>query len=239
MSRRHTYEISLDWTGNRGQGTADYRAYDRAYMTESLGRPQILGSSDPAFRGDRSRWNPELLLVAALSQCHLLVYLHQCAINGVVVTTYRDAATGTMVETEDGGGRFEEVILRPAVTVSEAGMLERAEQLHEDSCAIASSPLQSTSRCGMNPSSASILGPGSRMRDHQPQPPTLPASTPRHARRALDTELTEAVTPIGSRLPPNAYGRPLTWVTDPSTTTPADVTSRSRSRDARLTEECS
>lgn len=142
MSQRHTYEISLDWTGNRGQGTADDRAYDRAYMTESLGRPQILGSSDPAFRGDRSRWNPELLLVAALSQCHLLVYLHQCAINGVVVTTYRDAATGTMVETEDGGGRFEEVILRPAVTVSEAGMLERAEQLHEDSvrhCFIAAS----------------------------------------------------------------------------------------------------
>lgn len=142
MTRRHRYEISLDWTGNRGEGTADYRSYTRSYTTASPGRPQLQGSSDPVFLGDRSRWNPELLLVAALSQCHLLVYLHQCAINGVVVTEYRDAATGTMVETTDGAGHFEEVILRPSVTVSDESMLERARQLHEisgHSCFIASS----------------------------------------------------------------------------------------------------
>ena len=142
MSRRHQYEVSSVWYGDRGRGTADYRAYDRLYDTDSPGRPTIEGSSDPAFRGDKQRWNPELLLVAALSQCHLLSYLHRCAVGGVTVTGYSDTAVGTMIENEDDGGSFEEVILRPVVTVADASMIERAMQLH----AVSSPPL-STSRC--------------------------------------------------------------------------------------------
>src|SRR5215207_2186609 len=107
MSRKHRYEVSCVWTGDRGAGTADYRAYDRSYETTSSGRPTLEGSSDAAFRGDAERWNPELLLVAALSQCHLLSYLHRCAVGGVT-------------ESADGGGRFAEVVLRPIVTVAEA-----------------------------------------------------------------------------------------------------------------------
>jgi organic hydroperoxide reductase OsmC/OhrA len=142
MPRTHTYETHSVWTGDRGQGTADYRSYDRTHDTTSPGRPAIAASSDPAFRGDADRWNPELLLVAALSQCHMLSYLHKCAINGVVVTAYEDKAAGVMAETEDGGGHFEEVVLRPVVTVAEAGMAERAQALHHDAsevCFIASS----------------------------------------------------------------------------------------------------
>jgi organic hydroperoxide reductase OsmC/OhrA len=142
MARPHRYETETVWTGDRGDGTADYRAYDRLYETTSTGRPPIHGSSDPAFRGDRSRWNPELLLVAALSECHLLWYLHLCAVNAVVVTDYRDSATGTMLETPGGGGRFEEVVLRPVVTVAGQGAIERAEALHHEAsrrCFIASS----------------------------------------------------------------------------------------------------
>jgi organic hydroperoxide reductase OsmC/OhrA len=141
MTRRHKYETHSTWTGDRGQGTADYRGYARTYDTTSPGRPAIAGSSDPAFRGDDDRWNPELLLVAALSQCHMLSYLHQCANNGVVVKAYEDAAEGVMVETPDGG-HFEDVVLRPVVTVAEAGMAERAQALHHDAsaaCFIASS----------------------------------------------------------------------------------------------------
>lgn len=142
MSRRHRYGITSFWTGDRGRGTADYRSYDRHYDTTSPGRPAIAGSSDPAFRGDEERWNPELLLVAALSQCHLLSYLHRCAVGGVTVTGYTDTAVGTMVQDGDDGGRFEEVVLRPVVTVADASMVERAEQLHEEAsrrCFIASS----------------------------------------------------------------------------------------------------
>src|ERR1700742_747178 len=116
MSRKHTYETSTTWTGNRGQGTAAYRSYDRTHDTSAPGRPVIAASSDPAFRGNDDRWNPELLLVAALSQCHMLAYLHCCAVGGVVVTGYEDTAQGVMAETDDGGGHFEDVVLRPVVT---------------------------------------------------------------------------------------------------------------------------
>ncbi|HEX5993957.1 MAG TPA: OsmC family protein [Jiangellales bacterium] len=142
MSRVHTYEVATTWTGARGRGTADYRAYDRLYDTISPGRPPIHGSSDPAFRGDPHRWNPELLLVAALSQCHLLWYLHLCAVNGVVVVDYHDSAQGSMSEDDSGGGRFTDVLLHPVVTVAAPDMVERAEALHPEAsakCFIASS----------------------------------------------------------------------------------------------------
>jgi organic hydroperoxide reductase OsmC/OhrA len=136
MARRHSYETLTTWTGARGQGTIDYRSYDRTYETAAAGRPDIAGSSDPAFRGDADRWNPEQLLVAALSQCHLLSYLHRCALGGVVVTAYEDTAEGSMAETPDGGGHFEEVVLRPIVTVAEPGMVDRAQELHHEAAAL-------------------------------------------------------------------------------------------------------
>lgn len=142
MPRRHQYETTTAWTGDRGEGTATYRAYDRAHETTAAGRPPLPGSSDPAFRGDPERWNPELLLVAALSQCHMLWYLQLCATSGIVVTGYVDAACGSMVETAGGGGHFEAVVLRPVVTVAAAEMVERAEALHakaSELCFIAAS----------------------------------------------------------------------------------------------------
>jgi organic hydroperoxide reductase OsmC/OhrA len=141
-TKQHHNETASTWTGDRGEGTSGYRSYDRAHETVTPGRPPILSTSDPAFRGDPGRWNPELLLVAALSQCHMLAYLHQCAVGGVVVTSYVDAATGTMAETPNGGGHFEEVVLRPVVTVAAEEMAERAHALHKKAselCFIASS----------------------------------------------------------------------------------------------------
>jgi organic hydroperoxide reductase OsmC/OhrA len=142
MSRRHRYETRTVWTGDRGSGTADYRAYGREHETTAEGRPPIAAASDPAFRGDGGRWNPELLLVAALSQCHLLTYLHHCAVGGVTVTAYADDAVGVMAEDGEGGGRFEEVVLRPVVTVAEESMAARAAELHHEAaerCFIAAS----------------------------------------------------------------------------------------------------
>lgn len=137
----HRYDTTVSWTGNLGSGTSSYRAYARNHEIATGGKPPIAGSSDPAFRGDASRHNPEDLLVAALSACHMLSYLHLCAVSGVVVVAYEDRASGEMRETDDGGGRFTSVVLRPRVTIS-AGDPEVARALHEKAhhlCFIASS----------------------------------------------------------------------------------------------------
>ena len=141
-AKTHRYEVTVLWTGNRGEGTASYRAYVRDHEVTADGRPAIPGSSDPAFRGDPARWNPEQLLVASLGQCHMLAYLHQCAVSGVVVVAYEDNPDGVMTETEDGGGRITEVTLRPLVTVADASMTDAARELHgraHELCFIASS----------------------------------------------------------------------------------------------------
>jgi organic hydroperoxide reductase OsmC/OhrA len=141
LGRTHEYQVAVRWTGNRGTGTSGYRDYGRDHDIETEGRPGLAGSADPAFRGDESRWNPELLLVAALAECHMLSYLHHCAVGGVVVTGYADDALGTM-EQEGNGGHFTEVVLRPRVTVASPAMVDAAVRLHENAhrdCFIASS----------------------------------------------------------------------------------------------------
>ncbi len=141
--RMHRYTTTVTWTGNLGSGTSDYRAYSRASTMAAPGKSAIEGSSDPTFRGDRTRWNPEELLVASLSACHMLWYLHLAAVAGVVVTDYADDAEGTMEETSSGnGGRFRRVVLRPRVTISSESDLGRAGELHGDAhaqCFIANS----------------------------------------------------------------------------------------------------
>jgi organic hydroperoxide reductase OsmC/OhrA len=142
VRRTHRYDLTVSWTGNRGGGTSGYRDYGRDHDVAAEGRPVIEGSSDPVFRGDKTRWNPELELVAALSQCHMLSYLHVCVTEGIVVTAYRDEPYGVMAETTDGGGHFTEVVLRPRVTVAAADMADKAQRLHEAAskkCFIASS----------------------------------------------------------------------------------------------------
>jgi organic hydroperoxide reductase OsmC/OhrA len=128
----HHYNTTLSWTGNKGTGTSDYRAYERSHLLSVAGKPEIPASSDPKFRGDKTRYNPEELLVASLSSCHMLWYLHLCAVNGVVVVEYNDSAAGTMTETENGSGQFIEATLRPIVTVKEKSMIDKANALHEE-----------------------------------------------------------------------------------------------------------
>lgn len=132
----------MRWTGNLGSGTSGYTDYSRNHRYQAPGKPEIPGSSDPSFRGDPSRYNPEELLVASLSSCHMLWYLHLCAVNGIVVTHYEDDAHGVMQETADGGGRFTEVTLRPAVTITSGDKKELALALHLEAnklCFIANS----------------------------------------------------------------------------------------------------
>jgi len=142
MSREHSYSVNVRWTGNTGAGTSGFRNYKRDHEISAPGKPPIPASSDPAFRGDKARYNPEELLVASLSACHMLWYLHLCADAGIVVTEYHDDASGAMAETKDGGGHFTQVTLRPVVKVAGQVDPELARRLHEQThhlCFIANS----------------------------------------------------------------------------------------------------
>jgi organic hydroperoxide reductase OsmC/OhrA len=142
MEKQHSYKATIKWTGNKGTGTDSYSSYERSHEIIIENKMDILGSSDPAFRGDKTKHNPEELLLSSLSSCHMLWYLHLCAEEGIVVTDYIDTATGTMVETSNGGGKFIEVTLNPSVIVTDEQMVVKANALHKKAnelCFIANS----------------------------------------------------------------------------------------------------
>jgi len=142
MSRIHNYQSTLTWTGNRGNGTKNYSSYDRSYCIEVEGKPLIEGSSDPAFMGDASKYNPEELFLFSLSSCHMLWYLHLCSEEGIIVNEYKDHAIGIMLEESSGSGRFTEVVIKPEVRISDLSKKQLALQLHHKAnqlCFIANS----------------------------------------------------------------------------------------------------
>ncbi|MEU6558898.1 OsmC family protein [Nocardia nova] len=130
----HRYRVDVVWTGE----TTDYRSYSRNHEVLATGRPPLPGSADPVVgRGDPERWNPEQLLLASLSQCHMLWYLHLCAAAGIVVVDYLDEAEGVM-----NSRQFEQATLHPRVTITDAARTEEARGLHAEAnkrCFIANS----------------------------------------------------------------------------------------------------
>ncbi len=141
MQKEHHYHVVVEWTGNNGEGTKNYTGYGRSHRVTVAGKPVIEASSDPAFRGDATKYNPEDLFVSALSACHMLWYLHLCADNGIVVESYTDEAIGTMLESASGG-RFTDVLLNPVVKITNKDKQEMALALHETAskyCFIANS----------------------------------------------------------------------------------------------------
>lgn len=142
-NKLHRYQSSLKWTGQQGQGTTSYSSYSRNFRVELAGKPVLQGSSDPSFRGDVSRYNPEELFLASLSSCHMLWYLHLCGDQGVVVLDYHDKAEAEMYEgDEKTQGRFTKVLLRPLVKIKAGGNVFLAEELHHQAharCFIANS----------------------------------------------------------------------------------------------------
>ena len=155
MSRKHTYQVTTTWTGNLGSGTSQYRAYSRNHeIAGPHNATPIPGSSDPVFRGDATRYNPEDLLVGALSACHMLWVLHLCAEAGIVITEYSDEAVGEMAEHPDGSGEFTLVTLHPRMSITDSARTEEALALHHKAhavCALARSvnfPVQHEPRVG-------------------------------------------------------------------------------------------
>lgn len=143
LEHAHSFNVTTTWTGNRGSGTSTYRAYGRDHDIVADGKiSSIPGSSTPVFRGDKERYNPEELLIASLSACHMLWFLHLCAEAGIVVTEYRDDAQGTMQLNADGSGQFNDVVLRPVVRIADASRSAAIAGLHHrahDLCFIARS----------------------------------------------------------------------------------------------------
>ncbi|ALR29424.1 peroxiredoxin [Chryseobacterium sp. IHB B 17019] len=142
MSKHHHYKTTIQWTGNKGTGTSGYRDYERSHTISVENKPMIEGSSDPAFRGDKTKYNPEEMFLSSLSSCHMLWYLHFCSEAAIIVTEYVDHATGIMEETSTGSGRFTEVTLHSTVTVKDKSMIEKAIELHHKAnefCFIANS----------------------------------------------------------------------------------------------------
>jgi organic hydroperoxide reductase OsmC/OhrA len=140
--RIHHYGTQVTWTGNTGSGTSSYAAYGREHTISSPGKTAISGSSDPSFRGDSTCYNPEELLVASASACHMLTYLHLCAVNKIVVVSYQDHPSGEMEETTGASGKFVRVDLKPSVTITPGSNAKLAEALHEEAhknCFIANS----------------------------------------------------------------------------------------------------
>jgi organic hydroperoxide reductase OsmC/OhrA len=128
--KTHRYEQQIIWKGNRGEGTTNYQAYDRQFEWSAAGKEPLMCSSDAAFRGDASKFNPEDMLVASIASCHMLWYLHLCADHGIVVQDYCDAAEGTMIQDETGSGKFISVVLKPVVLVDDASDDKLALELH-------------------------------------------------------------------------------------------------------------
>ncbi|HLI77276.1 MAG TPA: OsmC family protein [Acidobacteriaceae bacterium] len=143
MTDLHEYLVRVTWTGNLGSGTSGYKHYSRDFALEANGKPAIAGTADTVFHGSPGRWNPEEMLVAALSSCHQLSYLHLCAVNGVIVTAYAGEAEGFMrFDSATGSGRFERVVLRPEVTITADSDVAKARELHHQAhelCFIANS----------------------------------------------------------------------------------------------------
>jgi organic hydroperoxide reductase OsmC/OhrA len=131
MNVQHNYNLTIKWTGNTGTGTSNYKEFERSHSILVDHKAEILGSSDPAFRGDKTKHNPEDLLLASISSCHMLWYLHLCAMAGIIVTDYIDNATAILIETENGGGKFTEATLHPIVTITDISMIEKANELHK------------------------------------------------------------------------------------------------------------
>lgn len=130
MNKKHQYKLTVKWTGNTGKGTNNYRSYERSLTISAKNKADILGTSDTAFNSDKTKHNPEELLLAAISSCHMLWYLHLCSEAGVNIIQYEDNAEGTMTEKEDGSGRFTEVTLYPNIVVGRQSMIEKAKELH-------------------------------------------------------------------------------------------------------------
>ncbi len=140
--KEHVYTTTCNWVNVKPGAEFKYDAYSRDHMLQVPGKLGLQLSSDAAFRGNSGLHNPEELLLASVSSCHMLWYLHLCSSSGINVLLYTDVAEGTMQEQVNGSGKFTQIILHPVVTIADAAHTEQALNLHANAhkmCFIANS----------------------------------------------------------------------------------------------------
>jgi organic hydroperoxide reductase OsmC/OhrA len=132
MAKTQNYTARIVWTGDRGDGTRQYRGYDRTWRIATPGKLPVDCSNDPLLGGDSAKPNPEDLLLASLAGCHMLWYLHLASDAGIVVRAYEDTPLGMGENGQRGEGRFVRAVLRPRITVERGADLAKADALHRE-----------------------------------------------------------------------------------------------------------
>lgn len=107
----------MSWDGASRHGLEFRDRTKRRHTISHPEKPDIDGSAAPAFHGETTRWNPEELLLAALSQCHMLTFFYLAHEEGLEVVDYEDTPEATLRTHADGSGEMTEAILKPRVTV--------------------------------------------------------------------------------------------------------------------------
>lgn len=141
------YVATIDWSLTAPGEDFLAGRYSRAHTVAFDGGVTIPGSPSPSVVpapwSDASAVDPEELLVAALSNCHMLTFLHKAREAGWVVTSYRDEAEGVMRKTAEGKIALTRVTLRPDIVFSGAGpdaaQLDALHHAAHEDCFIASS----------------------------------------------------------------------------------------------------
>ena len=124
------HRITLNWSRDGGPyARGNYKA---AHTVRFQGGQSVVSSAAPEFGGDAAHTDPEQLLVASLSSCHMLTFLAVAANRGYVPDTYQDDAEGTLGKNEQGVTVMTHVLLRPRVAFSgdKRPTPEEYEQLH-------------------------------------------------------------------------------------------------------------
>ena len=132
------HRIRLTWTD--GGKPFTYESYPREHEIEFKdGQDRLTASASPAYKGDGKHGDPEDLLVAALSSCHMLSFLAICTKKKITVQSYEDDAVG-FLENEGGNLWITKVILRPKImSNADAATLEQIHHLAHKACFIANS----------------------------------------------------------------------------------------------------
>jgi len=132
LTKEHSFPARVVWTGNKGTGTSAYRAYERTWDLAVEGKNAVHCSNDPMLGGDPAKYNPEDMLIGALSSCHMLWYLHLCCRAGVTVLAYEDNAVGIGESEPSGKGRFLEAVLKPRITITADSDADKARAIHDE-----------------------------------------------------------------------------------------------------------
>lgn len=142
MFLNHRFNLQLSWTLAESKDNPKAYRTARNHQVKVAGKTVLDISAAKAFKGDPSLHNPEDLLLASLTSCHLMSYLYCCKQNNIVVLSYTDDSEATLEVNNDGSGRITKVVLNPVIEITDASQYELAIALHKKAnelCFIANS----------------------------------------------------------------------------------------------------